>query len=505
MCSDSDDDNKVDSVLRISDKELPSTVKSYATEENKNSSMNEFEKNNCYANPEISLDDALADCLNEFSDDDFSNTEEISKFYHEIPVDLPGIFYDPEIEKKFKTTLEIFVQQCICLSLPLNIDRCIECGIYQMKKNLTKCDYDNISCRFLAFRQLKFTETGKLVKAGYPNPYEDFNDADLDIWLPIEFKLTPSNSDIEAAMKILKDAGTQFCKFVQDENEALKLNWPNTFRKREVVWKKYVSGMREMCDVCKTTIFNYHWSCSKCGFVVCIDCFRTKLATEELNKMNTKKEKVLNNQVWLLCFNKKEHQVDQLTVTQIIPGNALERITHLMHEVCENNNIQLNCSCKTEIKIDSVNKNSIFSLFDEWFDRKKDDSDNETSLLNDMLNKARSDYSLSISNNKEIESEYEPKVVFPIENKSFSPDLPQMSKEYGQINQINLMHDSYESDPPHIWLCDGTLLCLLDHKNNANNKIFQVCILKSKYYIFILNSFYHYYFVLFVLFTMSIL
>lgn len=29
-----------------------------------------------------------------------------------------------------------------------------------------------------------------------------------------------------------------------------------------------------MCDVCETTLFNYHWACGKCGFVVCIDCYK---------------------------------------------------------------------------------------------------------------------------------------------------------------------------------------------------------------------------------------
>lgn len=29
-----------------------------------------------------------------------------------------------------------------------------------------------------------------------------------------------------------------------------------------------------MCDVCETTLFNFHWACSKCGFVVCIDCYK---------------------------------------------------------------------------------------------------------------------------------------------------------------------------------------------------------------------------------------
>ena len=33
-----------------------------------------------------------------------------------------------------------------------------------------------------------------------------------------------------------------------------------------------------MCDVCETTIFNFHWVCHRDGFVVCIDCHRRRVA-----------------------------------------------------------------------------------------------------------------------------------------------------------------------------------------------------------------------------------
>ena len=41
-----------------------------------------------------------------------------------------------------------------------------------------------------------------------------------------------------------------------------------------IAWKRVVQGVREMCDVCETTLFNYHWACNKCGFVVCLDCYK---------------------------------------------------------------------------------------------------------------------------------------------------------------------------------------------------------------------------------------
>jgi len=44
--------------------------------------------------------------------------------------------------------------------------------------------------------------------------------------------------------------------------------------KLPVIWKKAALGIREMCDICLTTIFNYHWACSICGFSACIDCVK---------------------------------------------------------------------------------------------------------------------------------------------------------------------------------------------------------------------------------------
>lgn len=52
-----------------------------------------------------------------------------------------------------------------------------------------------------------------------------------------------------------------------------------------IAWKRVVQGVREMCDVCETTLFNYHWACGKCGFVVCIDCYKVRI-----NKKNPKKK-----------------------------------------------------------------------------------------------------------------------------------------------------------------------------------------------------------------------
>jgi hypothetical protein len=42
--------------------------------------------------------------------------------------------------------------------------------------------------------------------------------------------------------------------------------------KEDIIWKKYMPGWREVCDECFTTLFNYHYMCKQCGYMVCIEC-----------------------------------------------------------------------------------------------------------------------------------------------------------------------------------------------------------------------------------------
>jgi len=45
-----------------------------------------------------------------------------------------------------------------------------------------------------------------------------------------------------------------------------------------------MKGVRELCDVCKTTLFNMHWFCKRCGFVACIDCYRVGLIIKKTSR-----------------------------------------------------------------------------------------------------------------------------------------------------------------------------------------------------------------------------
>jgi len=445
-----------------------------------------------------------------------------------------NFFDEPEIET-FKKTHKRFLQQCICLNLPPTIDKCIECRVYQMKNNLTRRNYDKITCRFYAFRQLRFRKSGKLAVAGYPDPFKNMSLIDFHMWLPKKYESDPCDFNIRASTKILEDAGGQFCMFVKEEIDALKLNLPYNGKPRKILWKKCVKGVREMCDVCRTTIFNHHWCCRKCGFVVCVDCFKTKLNDTRLTKKQTFVQSNFNKKIWLLCSNEKEHQIEKLFITQILAGNALKCISDLMHNTCHTQNIPLECSCNDKLETIFPN-NSIDPDFDNLLDMYGqpnsddiNDNEDETLELKALINEQYEQYLKYCDNGSikgieevksepfkiksevfEIESEVKPEVyeiksevkseVFEIKSEVTSDVeseyedsniIPRKNVE-DTVNAVELIK-AKEWFPPklsllsndkthasHMWLCEGHLLRLLDPKSDINYTIFQV--LKNNFY-----------------------
>lgn len=102
-------------------------------------------------------------------------------------------------------------------------------------------------------------------------------------------------------MQIIKD---------RVQNNEQSPNEPHKTNKR-VFWKPFAEGHREMCDMCRTSSFNFHWVCEKCGFAVCIDC------QKENENQKTKNIMLCND-------NETAHDLGNLSLTQIIPGNLLE-------------------------------------------------------------------------------------------------------------------------------------------------------------------------------------
>ena len=47
------------------------------------------------------------------------------------------------------------------------------------------------------------------------------------------------------------------------------------------IWKRIVSGVRELCDTCDTSLFNFHWVCRSCGFCICPTCYSMAYNSED--------------------------------------------------------------------------------------------------------------------------------------------------------------------------------------------------------------------------------
>ena len=129
----------------------------------------------------------------------------------------------------------------------------------------------NITCSFYAFRKLRLTRNGYLMVDGYLDPVKDPTPTDIALWVPDRTKTPDPALDLAKIKYILGLIGDQFCTMVQQERKCFSLHMgPN----KAVTWKRAVRGVREMCDVCKTTLFNHHWICGMCGMFVCLDCYQ---------------------------------------------------------------------------------------------------------------------------------------------------------------------------------------------------------------------------------------
>jgi len=199
------------------------------------------------------------------------------------------------------------LQTSSCDVLP-HLPKCIDCQ---------DGDDDSAYCRFTMFRRLFTSENGK-VKAAGVCAADAAEAEDLVHWV---FQ-NNVQLDVELSKFILQDIGMQFHQLVEQEMEAL--TWGG--KEGIVAWKRAVLQVREMCDICATTMFNIHWTCDKCGFGVCLDCFR--YATEYDKGLKSKPYS------WPECEEDIPHETSQLIITQTVPKSVLFDLLNDMLDVC---------------------------------------------------------------------------------------------------------------------------------------------------------------------------
>ncbi|CAH0391977.1 unnamed protein product [Bemisia tabaci] len=445
-----------------------------------------------------------------------------------------------------------FLQDGSCLEAAPKLPKCRECRWtpHQRTKN-----NPSIFCRFFAFRRLRYTKNGQLALAGFSDPHEDASQDDIKLWLPNSAS-PPSHISTEMSRFLLDQVGDQFCDLLQQEKEAISIHMSED---KSIAWKRVVQGVREMCDVCETTLFNFHWACGKCGFVVCIDCYKTRKNGK--TKVYGDPGKDRDEYSWLLCTSKQPHEQKNLMLTQIIAGDALNKLGYKAHEYRALFGIPIGCSCsvanslqtngfrndvkgrvnadgevlngqvKTEFKKelqDGKNDDSPLNwladvALSSSHDDKKDDSnsgsdseDANFSTLRELLirpahkangsgapSPANSPHSESPalannpSNNQPIKSHLDTldqvRLVCPMANVNnvHNSGTVQNDVKGGELEHFkrrsNFRHREHlpprlwtllESknlypDVPHLWLCEGKLLRLLDSNHSGNASIFQ--------------------------------
>ncbi|XP_025889893.1 lysine-specific demethylase 3A isoform X1 [Nothoprocta perdicaria] len=241
-----------------------------------------------------------------------------------------SILADASKVKKLQQSGEAFVQDGSCNNIAPHLHKCRECRLDSYRKNKEQKD-STVFCRFFHFRRLQFNKHGLLREEGFltPNKYDP---EAISLWLPLSKNVV--GLDLDTAKYILANIGDHFCQLVISEKEVMSTIEPH----KQVAWKRAVRGVREMCDVCDTTIFNLHWVCSKCGFGVCVDCYRMK-------KKSLHQDDESDTFSWFKCVKGQVHEPENLMPTQIIPGKALYDVGDIVHSVRTKWGIKANCPC----------------------------------------------------------------------------------------------------------------------------------------------------------------
>uniref|UniRef100_A0A3Q3VYN8 Probable JmjC domain-containing histone demethylation protein 2C n=1 Tax=Mola mola TaxID=94237 RepID=A0A3Q3VYN8_MOLML len=230
--------------------------------------------------------------------------------------------------KKLKQTGESFLQDDSCSEIGPNLQKCRECRVVRSKKGEEPA-HSPVFCRFYYFRRLSYSKNGVIRMDGFSTP-DQFDDEALALWDP--GVMQESHLDQTTAKYILSFIGDNFCQMVVTENTAA--TWVK--KDAKLAWKRAVRGVREMCDACEATLFNIHWVCQKCGFVVCLDCYKAK-------ERRSSKDKELYS--WLKCVKGQLHDHKHLMPTQVIPGTVLTELMTSMHSLREKHKIKSHCPC----------------------------------------------------------------------------------------------------------------------------------------------------------------
>jgi lysine-specific demethylase 3 len=189
------------------------------------------------------------------------------------------------------------------------------------------------NCRFVEFRRLRVSEVQeesvRWETAGFAGK-EDVKPEHLAHWIPL--RTGYSGMDDSAAYVMLKQVAQLFINIVEKERTLYltlresQANWN---------WKRAVGGVRELCDVCYTTLFNFHFVCPNCGFAVCLDCYN------ESDDGTTENGQEQSDWPKCVTCGGQPHLPKQFIPTYIIPNDILWELTESIIHSCPLNGIPL--------------------------------------------------------------------------------------------------------------------------------------------------------------------
>ena len=158
-----------------------------------------------------------------------------------------------------------------------------------------------VFCRFYGFRRLKYnTKNGQLQVAGFCDPHskDDVTPDDAEMW-EASADNAPDGLSVEQSKYCLELLKADFDLIISEERRAMK---ENIGEDNAVSWKRVVQGVSESCDVCDATLFNLHWACPRCGFVVCLHCYVGRKEQNNLLNGDSKSKKLQKKVSFLLQF-----------------------------------------------------------------------------------------------------------------------------------------------------------------------------------------------------------
>lgn len=231
------------------------------------------------------------------------------------------------------------------------------------------------------------------------------------------------------------------------------------------------SGVIEICDLCSTTLFNFHFICTRCGLSLCIDCVKES----EDNTFEIK------------CSDKARliHSFEDLSLTQIIVDDCMEKLQTAFHETCQLWEIEHNCELMRNLPpIDRDTRRLVKNILLKTLTGKNvagRELPQKFTVMEFDSSKLIAEKSLPIEPDDFLDADFSeyfakfrndsarPTICKPIKNVYGSREnVISISRSVSQATSEKLYPNT-----PHKWLCENKLLRLLEPLNPGNEKMFQ--------------------------------